>query len=103
MTRMLKRITLLSLLILCLNLVGCSSVANSNSLRNRNFDYARVNVENLSAPLETPKGLSTPNFSPKFNIPPGQNSYSPDAIFKSTPPDFSQVYEIPEVAVKPKI
>ncbi len=103
MPHMLKRITLLSLLILCLNLTGCSSVANSNSLRNRNFDYARTSVENLSAPIQTPKDLSTPNFAPKFNIPPGQNSYSPDVIFKSTPPDFSQVYEIPEVDVKPKL
>lgn len=100
---MLKRITLVFLCILCTNLVGCSSVANSSTLRNRNFDYARVNVENLNQPIKTPPGLATPAFNPRFIIPAGQNAYLPSAIGELTPPGFSQVYEIPPVKVQPAI
>lgn len=97
----LKRLTLLFLGIFCTTLVGCSSVANSSALRNRNFDYSRVNVENLSAPIKTPSNLATPGFTPKFNIPPGQNDYLPAAIGTLTPPGYTQVYEIPSVAIQP--
>jgi uncharacterized lipoprotein len=95
---MLKRITLV---ILCINLVGCSSVANSSTLRNRNFDYERANIENFPQPLKTPQGLTTPNFTPQFNIPSGQNHYLPSAITEATPPDFNKVYPIPQVKSNP--
>jgi uncharacterized lipoprotein len=101
MMAMLKRISLTFLSILCVILTGCSSIANSSTLRNRNFDYERVGIENFNQAIKTPQGMTTPAFTPRFIIPPGQNSYLPEPLTGLTPPDFNQVYEIPPVNVQP--
>lgn len=100
---MLKRFCLVFLCFLYATLVGCSSVANSNTLRNRNFDYERVSIENFSQPLKTPPGMTTPAFNPQFIIPAGQNLYEPQPLSELTPPGYNDVYEIPPVKSQPSI
>lgn len=84
---------------IALGLSGCSYFQNSQTLRNRTFDYTQQNVVNLP-PLETPSDLTTPQFSPQFTLPAGQNEYPPDVRPTMTPPGFADVVAIPELAPK---
>lgn len=84
---------------LCLS--GCSYFQNAQALRNRTFDYTQQNVANLP-PLQTPSGLTTPQFSPQFTLPAGQNDYPPGSPPVMTPPGFADSVVIPELPPKVK-
>ena len=100
---MLKRITLLVLVTLTVSLVGCSKVSTTGVFRDRNFDYTRSQVTILNQPLQTPKGLSQPKFSPQFTIiPVEKNSYAPEPMPNMAPPGFTQVYTLPDVKTQTK-
>lgn len=90
------------LIALALALTGCSYVNNSQSLRNRTYDYTGESVVNLPAPPQTPSGLATPQFAPALAIPPGPDSYPPEAHPNMTPPGFSTQVPIPVLPPKTK-
>ena len=92
-------IRLLSLLFLSLALVGCSTIKNSSTFRNRTYDYTRQDVVNLQ-PLQTPSDLTTPAFAPTFTIPAGQDNYPPSGLPNLTPPGYSDQVPIPPAPPK---
>lgn len=93
---------LISLLFASLVLAGCSSIQNSNTFRNRTFDYDRETVINLPAPLQTPSNLTAPTFTPVHQIPSGPNTYPAGDVPLLTPPGFSDQVVIPPASSKAK-
>jgi len=81
------------------SLCACSTLKNSQTFRNRTFDYERQAVVNLP-PLKTPSDLPTPDFSPALQIPPGQNDYPTGHFPTMTPPGFNDNIPIPVLPPK---
>lgn len=91
------------LLAMALLLTGCGYVKNSNTFRNRTYDYTNQEVINLPSPPQTPPDLTTPQFAPALNIPPGQNVYLPGNKPVMTPPGFNVNVPVPVLPPKSKL
>lgn len=93
---------LLSLILASLTLAGCSTIQNSDTFRNRTFDYDREPVNNLPQNLQTPAGLATPSFTPVHVIPAGPDNYPAGNPPIMTPPGFSRQTPIPALPTDAK-
>ena len=70
---------------------SCSQKITPSFLRNREYDYQRHAVVQVSE-IHVPKGVDKPDFDPKYILPRGQNVY-PEAKSKKLkevllPPGF---------------
>lgn len=99
---MYRTLKILSLLFCISALTGCSYLTKSQTFRNRTFDYTQQNVKNMSAPLQTPTGMATPQFNAQLSIPPGQNDYPPGNPPNMTPPGYDNKVTIPPLPPKTK-